>query len=214
MQQSLEIQQQQQHLDINNPKQFFLPLEQQLITVISRYEHSCVHLTVRYLLPVRTEVWKTFQIVTGDITKECTDAIVVPCDLIDPQSLVYEAVHDTAGPELTEICKRAFAANSTKCSHVNTLVHNRDYITSSGFNLPCKNVIHVLSPSAGDHDSFHRLGESYLTCLRVAKSNGWRTLSFPAIGTGNGGFPVNMAAQTAVIMILTFLLKVHLSSSH
>ena len=75
---------------------------------------------------------------------------------------------------------------------------------TGGGNLPARYVIHAAA--MGDlpvsHESIRNATNS---ALRVATENGIRSLAFPILGTGVGGFPFSEAARIMVSAVREFI---------
>jgi len=135
----------------------------------------------------------------GDITKTPTDAIVNAAN----RSLLGEggvdgAIHRGAGPELLDECLQI-----RKEKLLNGLPIG-DVIQTKGYNLPCKYVIHTVSPQQGKNE-VSLLKTCYLNCLILADSLGCKNLSFPAISTGAFNVPLDVSAKFAKEAVDEFL---------
>lgn len=75
-------------------------------------------------------------------------------------------------------------------------------ITTAG-DLPAKYVIHTVGPHwlDGQHDEEKLLKNAYLSCFKLVKEHGIRTISFPNISTGIYRFPKALAAKVALNVI-------------
>jgi O-acetyl-ADP-ribose deacetylase len=145
----------------------------------------------------------TLELSVGDITKTQADAIVNAANsALAGGGGVDGAIHRAAGPslmrELDEI--RAEIGSCPTGSAV---------VTSAG-RLPAKFVFHAVGPvyRGGQNGEPELLRSCYLTCLNLAAERGLKSISFPSISTGVYGYPIEEAAQIAVITICRWL-KAH-----
>ena len=63
-----------------------------------------------------------------------------------------------------------------------------DVFATDSYGLPCKKIIHVISPYFYDDDGFSLLKKAYENVLEFAYSNGIRSICLPLIGTGANGY--------------------------
>lgn len=135
---------------------------------------------------------KTLECVRGDITRQNDIEAVVNAanaQLISGGG-VAGALHSAAGPGLAEEC-RPMAP-----------IRPGEAVISSGHNLPNKYVIHCLGPVYGvDTPSERLLAECYRNSLELADSKGIDSVAFPAISTGAFGYPLEEAAEVALVAV-------------
>ncbi|XP_073490631.1 protein mono-ADP-ribosyltransferase PARP14-like [Aquarana catesbeiana] len=81
--------------------------------------------------------------------------------------------------------------------------------STDGCNLNCQEVLHVVSPQwdSGQGTSETTLRTIIRDCLTATEQNQWTSISFPAIGTGNLGFPKVLVAFVMFDEIFQFSRK-------
>jgi O-acetyl-ADP-ribose deacetylase (regulator of RNase III) len=136
----------------------------------------------------------TITLVKGDITTQHVDAIVNAAN----SSLlggggVDGAIHRRGGPAILDACR-----DLRRTRYPEGLPTGRAVATTAG-QLPARWVIHTVGPvySARD-DRSALLASCHVESLRVADELGARTVAFPAISTGVYGYPLHLAAPTAL----------------
>ena len=148
----------------------------------------------------KTVSGKVIELVLGDITRQRVDAIV---NAANPTLLggggVDGAIHRAGGPSILDEC-RAIRASRGECP-------TGEAVLTGGGDLPARHVIHAVGPvwRGGDQGEPGLLASCYLNALRIAAERGFRTVAFPSIGTGIYGYPVSMAAPTALAAVASFL---------
>ncbi|NLG87842.1 MAG: O-acetyl-ADP-ribose deacetylase [Clostridiaceae bacterium] len=136
------------------------------------------------------------EIVQGDITKVKADAIVNAANkTLLGGGGVDGAIHRAAGPELLEECRRLNGCETGEAK------------ITKGYKLPAKHVIHTVGPiwQGGANDEDRLLASCYRNSLKLAVSNGLKTIAFPSISTGAYRFPLKRAAEIAMREIYGFL---------
>ena len=131
------------------------------------------------------------ELVQGDITRQEVDAIVnaANSDLVGGGG-VDGAIHKAAGPTLMEVTRRDYSEGCPAGSVV---------VTPAG-ELTAQFVFHAVGPvwRGGQEDEPTVLAACYRRCLELAVERGVESLAFPAISTGVYGYPVDLAAETAL----------------
>ena len=143
----------------------------------------------------------TVRLIKGDITEMETDAIVNAAN----SSLmggggVDGAIHRKGGPKILEECKKIRATEWPQ-----GLPTGKAVITSAG-NLKAKNVIHTVGPiwHGGNRGEPELLAQAYHNSLRLAVSNGLKTVAFPSVSTGAYGYPIGDASRIALKTVKEF----------
>lgn len=139
-----------------------------------------------------------FQIVQNDIVNMQVDAIVNTTNSGPTVGYgVDTGIHQKAGPDLL-----------TARKSLGTIPVGGAGITN-GYRLPARHVIHTVCPvwQGGDKGEAQLLTRSYTNCLRIAAEAGCESVAFPLMSAGNHGFPKQIALQTAVSAISSFLME-------
>jgi O-acetyl-ADP-ribose deacetylase (regulator of RNase III) len=142
----------------------------------------------------------TVSMIQGDITKQCTDAIVNAANLsLMGGGGVDGAIHRAGGPEILKECKEIVARQGRPPT-------GQAVITTGG-NLKSRYVIHTVGPiwHGGSGNEAALLRSAYYECLKLATESKLASISFPSISTGAYGYPVDEAAKIAVSMVISFL---------
>lgn len=135
------------------------------------------------------------KIVSGDITKVKTDAIVNAANTsLLGGGGVDGAIHRAAGPELLAECRTLHGCKTGQAK------------ITKGYRLPAKYVIHTPGPvwNGGTKGEEELLRSCYENCLKLAVEYDCRTVAFPSISTGIYHFPLEKASVIAVDTILKF----------
>ncbi len=135
------------------------------------------------------------ELVTGDITREETDAIVNAANReLSPGGGVSGAIHRAAGALLWEESKTLGGCDTGEAK------------LTGGYNLKAKYVIHTVGPIYSSSESDPKnLKNSYYNSLMLAFKNNIESISFPSISTGIFGYPVGEASMIALKTIIRFL---------
>ncbi|WP_022682433.1 O-acetyl-ADP-ribose deacetylase [Sphingobium bisphenolivorans] len=139
-----------------------------------------------------------WDVVTGDLTRCATDAIVNAAN----SSLlggggVDGAIHRAAGPRLLAEC-RTLGGCPTGEARI-----------TAGYQLAARHVIHTVGPvwQGGGNGEARLLASCYTASLTLALDHGLRTIAFPAISTGIYGYPKQAAAAVAADAVNQLLLE-------
>lgn len=140
------------------------------------------------------------ELILGDITKVCVDAIVNAANTsLLGGGGVDGAIHKAGGKEILQECQKI--RNRQGGCGVGEAV-----ITTAG-KLPAKFVIHTVGPvwNNGKHNEDKLLSSAYKNSLKLALENQIHSISFPNISTGIYKFPKEKAAEIAIQTVLNFL---------
>lgn len=136
-------------------------------------------------------------IIRDDITRQKVDAIVNTTNeqFYHNGKNVDQRIHEKAGHELdTELAKFDHLEKS-------------EVIITSGYNLPCKYIIHTVGPvfTDGNKDEQMSLKKCYINALSLAIKMKLKSIAFPLISSGTYGYPKDKALEIAIEAIKSFL---------
>ncbi|CAH1268230.1 PARP14 [Branchiostoma lanceolatum] len=127
----------------------------------------------------------TLQIQRGDLTAENVDCIVnVTSKDLDLSGPMAKAICQKAGPSVASECKQYITRNGQQD-------HGAVVLTGAG-NLPYKGILHLTHPNA------KVLKKSIKSCLETADKRGFKSIAFPAVGTG--GFKISPDQAASLMM--------------
>jgi len=92
------------------------------------------------------------------------------------------------------IRRRAGESIQRECNQIGSIPVGGAAMTSGG-KLKARHIIHAASMELGGHTTSRALRCSTAHALRIAAEKGLRTIAFPAVGTGIGGFPLSECAD-------------------
>ena len=136
---------------------------------------------------------RKIELVEGDITRVAVDAMANAANsALAGGGGVDGAIHRVGGPEIMRELD-AIRGRIGRCPTGGAVA------TGAG-RLPAKYVFHAVGPvyHDGAHGEPELLAACYRRCFALAQERGVKAISFPAIGTGVYGYPVEEAAEIAV----------------
>ncbi len=132
-----------------------------------------------------------FEIVVGRIEALATDAVVNAArPSLKPTTGVDAALRMAAGAELTR--------------HTDALtpIDEGDVVMTPSFALAARSIIHAAVPrwneAGAEGAKVAALARCYMRSIELAQQNGMRTIGFPCLGIGKGGWPRGFACAIAV----------------
>lgn len=150
--------------------------------------------------PVPVPGNRSIRLVQGDITRIATDAIVNAANSsLRGGGGVDGAIHWGGGPAVMADLERRYGP-TRHCPTGSAVV-------SSAGDLPARIVIHAVGPvwHGGDSGEADLLASAYRRSLELAREEGARRVSIPAISCGVYGYPVDQAALVALSSVRAWL---------
>lgn len=135
-------------------------------------------------------------LIQGDITKQDTEAIVNAANkTLRGGGGVDGAIHRAGGKAILEECIEIGGCETGEA------------VITTGGNLPAKFVIHTVGPvyRDGTRGEPELLQNAYRNSLALASANSIKSISFPSISTGAYRFPLDQAAEIALMTAITYL---------
>lgn len=138
----------------------------------------------------------TLELIQGDLTEQRVDAVVNAANsALAGGGGVDGAIHRRGGLEIMAECRKIGG-----CPTGYTVM------TTAG-KLPAKKILHTVGPiwRGGESGEPEALASCYRTALALARDNGLDSVAFASISTGIYGYPVHLAAETALGTIAAFM---------
>ncbi|XP_037403323.1 LOW QUALITY PROTEIN: protein mono-ADP-ribosyltransferase PARP14-like [Pygocentrus nattereri] len=139
----------------------------------------------------------------SNIQDALSDVIVntISEDVNLSKGAVSKALLQAAGPQL-----QAEASSRTESS----CLSYGSILATDGYNLNCQKVFHTVCPfwNGGAGSEAKTLKQIFSDCLKKAEHQKMASVSFPAIGTGNLGFPKDLVSDILLREIHEFSAKV------
>ncbi|MCI4387957.1 hypothetical protein PGIGA_G00080100 [Pangasianodon gigas] len=135
----------------------------------------------------------TLEVSSGDITKERCDAIINSSNQsFSLKSGVSKAILDAAGLTVEMECAQRVASQS----------HQAEMIMTSGGQLPCSNIIHIIGRNNPAH-----IKDAVYSVLKLCEVHKFSSVAFPALGTGQGGVHPAAVADAMIEAVIDFVKK-------
>jgi O-acetyl-ADP-ribose deacetylase (regulator of RNase III) len=144
------------------------------------------------------------ELVQNNIIKSEVDAIVNAADPNLTRGIGLDgAIRDAGGEKIGRECQEIFDREGV-CPPGKAVI-------TTGGNLPAKYVIHAVGPiwQGGNRSEPESLADCYRSSLQLATEKGIQSIAFPAISTGNFGFPIERAAHIALTTVKEFVEQAH-----
>lgn len=141
------------------------------------------------LMVIEAGAGGNLELLQGDLAKLPVDAIVSPASsTLQGGSGLEGLIFAAAGPGLV-----------AECHTLGGIERGKAKITK-GYKLFARHVIHTAGPiwKGGDAGEPETLAACYRNSLQLALDKGLKTIAFPAISTGNFGYPLDQAARVGV----------------
>ncbi|NWR90277.1 PAR14 polymerase, partial [Furnarius figulus] len=148
---------------------------------------------------ITTEEGLDIVLQTGSIEDATTSVVVISVgkDLHLDKGPLAKALLSKAGPMLqTDLNKEGLGR-----------AEEGSVLKTKGYNLHCSVVLHAVIPAWSQKTSSKVLGDIITKCLEIAEELSLRSITFPAIGTGNLGFPPSVVAKLLFDKVFEFSSK-------
>jgi O-acetyl-ADP-ribose deacetylase (regulator of RNase III) len=136
------------------------------------------------------------RIVEGDITEQDTDAVV-------------NAANNELwmGAGVAGAIKRAGGVEIEREAVAKGPIPIGEAAITTGGNLKAKYVIHAAGMGRDLRTDEGKIRQATANSLKRADENGLKSIAFPSIGTGVGGFPLEKAAEVMLGAVKSYLEK-------
>jgi O-acetyl-ADP-ribose deacetylase (regulator of RNase III) len=146
---------------------------------------------------IETPTGQLIRLIHGDITRATVDAIVNAANAqLQHGGGVAGAISRAGGPTIQ-------AESDQWVQDHGFISHTSPAITTGG-DLPCGYVIHVVGPIWGEGDEDQKLTSAVQSALQLADQREFQSLALPAISTGIYGFPKDRGAQVILDALMEY----------
>ncbi|CAB1332823.1 unnamed protein product, partial [Coregonus sp. 'balchen'] len=136
----------------------------------------------------------TFEVSSGDITKETVDVIVNSSNKdFNLKSGVSKSILEGAGLKVELECSEIVKSPRFQPC--------RMIMTSAG-SLPCRHIMHIVG-----HNDPEIIKETVYNVLKKCEEQKFTSVSFPALGTGQGGASPSAVADAMIDAVVDFVKK-------
>ena len=140
------------------------------------------------------------ELIHGDIMEAEVDAIVNPTDLVlSGAGGLDQVIRQAAGSEVDRACE--------DIRDLYGGCQTGDAVITPAGDLSAKYIIHTVGPvwTGGGIGEPKLLESCHRECLQLAMEKGIQSIAFPAISTGNYGYPIEKAAPVALTAVKEFV---------
>ncbi|XP_027750895.1 protein mono-ADP-ribosyltransferase PARP14 [Empidonax traillii] len=149
---------------------------------------------------ITTEEGLNIVLQTGSIEDATTSIVVISVgkDLELDKGPLAKALLSKAGPMLQTDLKKEGLGRAEEGAVLKT----------NGYNLDCSVVLHAVVPVWSQRKASSKVfGDIITKCLEIAEELSLESITFPAIGTGNLGFPISIVAKLLFDKVFEFSSK-------
>lgn len=135
-------------------------------------------------------------VIRGNIVNITADAIVNSANnSLERGTGSNKTIFDAAGIELVDECRKLEFCETGKA------------VVTKAYKAPAHIIIHAVTPywHGGYNDEAKKLASCYIEIMKKAQENFIETISMPLIGTGDGGYPLEEAAEIAISTIKSYI---------
>ncbi|NWV19113.1 PAR14 polymerase, partial [Origma solitaria] len=175
-------------------------------STVSQYRKRNISQHFKNLPFITTEEGLNIVLETGSIEDATTSIVVISVrrDLQLDKGPLAKALLSKAGPMLQTGLNREGQERTLEEGSV---------LKTKGYNLDCSVVLHAILPTWSTKDTPSKvLGNVITKCLEIAEELCLKSITFPAIGTGNLGFPSSVVAKLLFDKVFEFSSKNRLNS--
>ncbi|XP_063256979.1 protein mono-ADP-ribosyltransferase PARP14-like [Prinia subflava] len=174
------------------------------VSPVPQQRKTCKH--TKNFPSITTQEGLNIVVQTGSIEDATTSIVVVSVgrDLQLDKGPLGRALLSKAGPMLQADLKKEGGGRTAEDGSV---------LKTKGYNLPCNVVLHAVVPAWSQKNAPSKvLGDIITKCLEIAEELALKSITFPAIGTGNLEFPRSVVAKLLFDKVFEFSSKNRVNS--